>query len=82
MDCLGFFYKQSWLLWLGLYISPIRNGSFAREWAGEVAGGYPNFQRVRGEAAAHPINEADKSIRNAFQRTKVESQSRSGGIAV
>ncbi len=23
MDCLGFSYKQSWLLWLGLYISPI-----------------------------------------------------------
>ena len=23
MDCLGFFYKQSWLLWLGLYISPL-----------------------------------------------------------
>ena len=22
MDFLGFFYKQSWLLWLGLYISP------------------------------------------------------------
>ncbi len=25
MDCLGFFYKQSWLLWLGLYISPNRS---------------------------------------------------------
>ena len=23
MGFLGFFYKQSWLLWLGLYISPI-----------------------------------------------------------
>ncbi len=54
-------------------LEQIRNGSFAREWAGEAAGGYPNFKRVRGEAAAHPINEADKSIRNAFQRTKAES---------
>ncbi len=22
MDCAGFSYKQNWLLWLGLYISP------------------------------------------------------------
>jgi ketol-acid reductoisomerase len=44
-------------------LEKIRDGSFAREWAAEAAANYPTFEKLRREAEAHPINAADKSIR-------------------
>jgi ketol-acid reductoisomerase len=41
----------------------IRDGRFAQEWSAEERAGYPAFDRLRREAAAHPINEADRAVR-------------------
>ena len=46
----------------------IHDGSFAREWAAEAAAKYPTFERLRREAEAHPINEADQSVRKLLGR--------------
>jgi ketol-acid reductoisomerase len=46
----------------------IRDGSFAREWAAEAAAHYPTFERLRQETGAHPINEADRSVRQLLGR--------------
>jgi ketol-acid reductoisomerase len=46
----------------------IRDGSFAREWTAEAAAKYPTFERLRREAEAHPINEADQSVRKLLGR--------------
>lgn len=44
-------------------LEKIRNGDFAREWTREQAEGYPNFNRLREEALAHPLNKADAEVR-------------------
>lgn len=44
-------------------LEKIRDGSFAREWAAEAAANYTTFDKLRREAQAHPINEADRSVR-------------------
>ncbi len=49
-------------------LEKIRDGSFAREWAAEAAADYPTFKRLRQEAGAHPINEADRSVRQLLGR--------------
>jgi len=41
----------------------IRSGGFATEWTAEQQGGYPNFNRLRGELLQHPLQEADGTVR-------------------
>lgn len=45
----------------------IRDGSFAREWAAEATGNYETFEKLRQEAKSHPINEADRSVRDLLR---------------
>ena len=45
----------------------IRSGQFAQEWTQEQKSGYPRFQRLRTEAFEHPINEADKAVRQLLE---------------
>jgi ketol-acid reductoisomerase len=45
----------------------IRSGKFAEEWTREQQSGYPSFERLRKEAFAHPLNEADKSVRQLLE---------------
>lgn len=49
-------------------LEKIRDGSFAREWAAEAAAHYPTFEKLRREAGAHPINAADRSVRQLLGR--------------
>ena len=44
-------------------LETIRNGNFAREWSLERDRGYPLLERLRKEALAHPLNEADTAVR-------------------
>ncbi len=47
----------------------IRSGQFAREWKQEEIAGYPYFNRLQKQAFEHPINEAEKAVRNLLVRT-------------
>lgn len=47
-------------------IRRIRSGEFAREWTLEQIAGGPVFRRLKAEAFAHPINEAEKRVRRLF----------------
>jgi len=42
----------------------IQSGSFAKEWVSEADAGAPNFQRLRSDAAAHPIESVGKELRS------------------
>jgi ketol-acid reductoisomerase len=55
-------------------LEKIRDGSFAREWAAEAKANYPNFEKLRREAFAHPINEADRSVRNLLAHAKASAR--------
>lgn len=55
-------------------LEKILDGSFAREWAAEAAAGYPNISRLRREAEAHSINEADLSVRRLLGRPTADRQ--------
>lgn len=48
----------------------IRSGRFAKEWKQEELQDYPNFRRLREAAWSHPINEADKAVRELLQPSK------------
>jgi ketol-acid reductoisomerase len=48
----------------------IQNGSFAKEWVSEADSGAPNFQRLRAEAAAHPIESVGKELRSMMSWLK------------
>jgi len=52
-------------------LEKIRDGSFAREWAAEAAANYPNFTRLRREAHAHPMNQAERSVRKALGKARI-----------
>ncbi|HEU4869172.1 MAG TPA: ketol-acid reductoisomerase [Actinomycetota bacterium] len=42
----------------------IQSGNFAREWVAEAEGGYPNFQKMRDEAADQQIESVGKELRS------------------
>jgi ketol-acid reductoisomerase len=44
-------------------LEAIRDGSFAREWAAEAEAKYSVLEGLRREAKGHPINEADRRVR-------------------
>ena len=44
-------------------LTKIQSGEFAQEWTKEQAEGYPSFTRLRQEAYAHPLNDADRRVR-------------------
>jgi ketol-acid reductoisomerase len=48
----------------------IQNGSFAKEWVSEADSGASNFQRLRTEAAAHPIESVGKELRSMMSWLK------------
>ncbi len=41
----------------------IQNGDFAKEWIGEFTSGQPNFERMRSEMKAHPIEQVGDGLR-------------------
>jgi ketol-acid reductoisomerase len=43
----------------------IQQGEFAREWEAEQAAGYPEFERLRRQVLAHPINAVEEVLRKA-----------------
>ena len=45
----------------------IRSGRFAQEWTREQQSGYPLFERLRSEALAHPLNQADQAVRQMLE---------------
>jgi ketol-acid reductoisomerase len=44
-------------------LGEIQSGEFAKEWIAENENGRPNFDRMRGDAAKHPIEEVGKQLR-------------------
>jgi ketol-acid reductoisomerase len=48
-------------------VKHIRSGRFAEEWTREQMSGYPSFERLRREAFAHPLNEADRAVRQLLE---------------
>jgi ketol-acid reductoisomerase len=49
-------------------MADVQSGKFAREWMGEHRAGGPNLQRMRAEAAAHPIEAAGEAVRALVTR--------------
>ncbi len=50
-------------------LEKIQNGDFAREWTKEQASGYPAFLRLKEAMFAHPLNEADRTVRQLLDAT-------------
>jgi ketol-acid reductoisomerase len=48
-------------------LAGIRDRRFAEEWRREQEAGYPTFTRLRAEADAHPLNEAEKEMRRLLR---------------
>jgi len=44
-------------------LDKIQNGDFASEWTKEQASGYPAFSKLKEAMFSHPLNEADRSVR-------------------
>jgi ketol-acid reductoisomerase len=44
-------------------LAEIRDGTFAQEWIAENEAGRPNFERMRAEGKAHPIEEVGEELR-------------------
>jgi ketol-acid reductoisomerase len=44
-------------------LGEIQSGEFAREWIAENEAGRPNFDRMRDEAAKHPIEKVGAELR-------------------
>ena len=53
-------------------LDEIRSGRFTEEWTAEQASGYPRFEALRSETAAHPLNDAEKLALEAMKRSGVE----------
>jgi ketol-acid reductoisomerase len=49
------------------HLREIQTGVFAREWALEMATGYPVFNKLRKESLEHPINEVEKKVRRMLR---------------
>jgi ketol-acid reductoisomerase len=44
-------------------LGEIQSGEFAREWIAENENGRPNFNKMREDAAAHPIEQVGAELR-------------------
>lgn len=51
-------------------IKDIRTGVFAREWQSEQARGFPAFNKLKGQAFKHPINEAERQVKELVRIEK------------
>ena len=51
-------------------LKTIQNGDFAREWMAEYEAGQPNFNRIREEEKAHPIEEVGGHLRSLMSWIK------------
>jgi ketol-acid reductoisomerase len=49
------------------HLREIQTGLFAREWALEMAMGYPVFNKLRKEALRHPMNDVEKRVRRLIR---------------
>jgi ketol-acid reductoisomerase len=49
------------------HLREIRTGVFAKEWALEMATGYPVFNKLRKEGLEHPMNEVEKRVKKMFR---------------
>jgi ketol-acid reductoisomerase len=45
-------------------LAEVQSGEFAREWVAEDDAGRPNFNRLRDQGAAHPIEETGRKLRS------------------
>jgi len=52
-------------------LTKIQNGEFSREWTREQAEGYPSFNKLREDAYAHPLNDADREVRRLLELSTV-----------
>ncbi|WP_135210944.1 ketol-acid reductoisomerase [Vitreimonas flagellata] len=50
-------------------LADVQSGKFAREWIAEHRAGGPNLARMREAAAAHPIEEAGRTVRRMLGKT-------------
>jgi ketol-acid reductoisomerase len=50
-------------------MADVQSGKFARDWMAEYRAGAPNLQKLRDAAAAHPIEEAGRTVRAMLGRT-------------
>jgi ketol-acid reductoisomerase len=48
-------------------LTAIRDGRFDAEWRTEQAAGYPVFKKLRAQAEAHPINQAEEEMRRLLR---------------
>jgi ketol-acid reductoisomerase len=48
-------------------LAAIRDGRFDAEWRREQAAGYPLFKKLRAQADAHPINQAEEDMRRLLR---------------
>lgn len=53
-------------------LAEIRSGQFAKEWAAEQEQGYRRFEKLRGRANVHPLNDAEKLALAAMKRMGLE----------
>lgn len=49
------------------HLREIQTGLFAREWALEMATGYPVFNKLRKEALSHPMNDIEKRVKRLIR---------------
>ncbi|MBE7439666.1 MAG: ketol-acid reductoisomerase [Spirochaetales bacterium] len=47
-----------------------KGGKFAKEWVAETRAGYPNFEKLRQQGLAHPIEETGKKLRSMMKFLK------------
>lgn len=48
-------------------IQKANGAQFAKEWVAETKAGYPNFQKLREQGAAHPIEEVGRKLRSMMK---------------
>jgi len=48
-------------------LEEIKNGTFAAEWDAEQEAGYPAFKELKDTGLSHPINDAEKQLREIVQ---------------
>jgi len=53
-------------------LADIQSGAFAREWIAENRAGQENFQRLRAQSAAHPIEREGRELRSMMDWIETE----------
>ena len=53
-------------------LKDIENGKFAKDWIAEYKNGYPRFNKIRKEEAAHPIEKTGEKLRATMSWLKAK----------